>query len=379
MRQYILFVIIYSFSALFVHINAQTSNVPLKKLYNEGQYYQIINKFAQKDKKTLSPQDLVYVGWAFYMLDDVKRAKEYADYAIQKDSTDSHIYYLGSLIAQSENKSDEALDYAFKAIEQDSTKGDYYTIAGNIYLDQNDTKKAIEFYKKGISAPIASEQAYYMLADTYDVIGEHKKALLAFYEAKDHTPKNKEQYLTILFSIGSLEMDNKQYIKAIAAFSELVKYYPDDYQTYVRLVQCCYALGDYVMGDVYKEKLYTAYQDGLLIDGEFSDRFCVDNFMADKKLISAYEYFQSVVSENATNVPIYIFYVVNEIGIVEAEIQYNYIADNNSSTYRLSVIKTNSPENIFSDFAKDMDYQKLKKLVQNTVLNGYVISNFTFK
>lgn len=379
MKKYILLILICFLPVLLIQIKAQSKTSPLKKLYDEERYYEIVNKFSNKDKKALSSQELVYIGWSFYMLNDEERAKEYAYYAIQYDPNDSQLYYLLSLIYQSDNNQDEALAYAIKAMQQDSTKGDYYTVAGNIFLELDQASKAIEYYKQGISAKIPSQKAYYMLADAYDIMGQYKKALTAFYDAKEHTDKNSEQYLTILFTLGSLEMDNRQYAKAISEFTELIQYYPDDYATYVRLVQCCYALGDYEIGDSYKEKLYTAYQEGAFTDGEFADRFCTENFMVDKKLVSTYEYFQSVVSEDSTNTPLYIFYVVDELGTIQSEILYNYIVENGSSTYRLSVIRNDSSSTASVYFAEDIDYLELKKLVENTVRNGYVISEYTFK
>lgn len=349
----------------------------IKKIFESEQYYDIINKYASKPKKDLSTDELIYVGWAYYMFGEIDKAKEYNETALKKDEKNATIYYLKGLIDLSKKKVDEALEAYERAIKLDMSVGYYYTAIGNIYMDKGDIQNAIDYYNKGITVSKPSEHAYYMLADTYVGIGDKEKALKAFYEAKARVEKDKELYATILYNIGSMEMDRKNYRKAIGVFSELIEYFPDDYYTHTSLVQCCYALQDYIMGDMYKDNLYIAYQNGTLTGSEFADKFCVDNFMIGTKMVSCYEYFQSTTFEDADNVPIYIFYVVSSSGIIEAELQYNYIADldKDKAGFRLTAYRVETSQSTSVDFDKDQSYVDLKMIVENGIDADYRLSS----
>lgn len=362
--------------SIFSQIEAQSwkqSDSEIKKIFESEQYYEIINKYAPKPKKDLSLDELIYVGWAYYMFGEIDKAKEYSDIALKKGDQNATVYYLKGLIDLSKKKTDEALEAYEKAIKLDMSVGNYYTAVGNIYMDKGDIQKAIDYYNLGITVSKPSEQAYYMLADTYAGIGDKEKALKSFYEAKAQVQKDKELYATILYNIGTMEMDRKKYKKAIVAFSELIEYFPDDYYTHTSLVQCCYALQDYIMGDMYKDNLYIAYQNGTLTGSEFADKFCVDNFMIDSKMVSCYEYFQSTTFEDAENVPIYIFYVVNPNGMIEAELRYNYIADRNEDkgSFELTAHRVDTGELSSIIFDKDQSYIDLKMIVENGIDADY--------
>lgn len=346
----------------------------IKALFNEEQYYDIISQYAEKDKKKMSEDELLYVAWSYYMLNESDKASEYIPYLTGKQSKNAEAYYLNGLILITSDKADEALPSILKAIECDPADGRFYTAVGNLYRDRDDVSAAIDYYKKGISANKTSEQAYFMLADIYDYVGKHNEALATFYDAKKHIRKDEELYATVLYNIGTMEMDKKNYRQAIDAYNELVVFFPDDYLTYTRLIQCCYALGDYEIGDTYKSVLFDAYQNGLLTDGEFAEKFCIDNFSVGDKVVSAYEFFQSV-EENAekSNTPIYVFYVVNSKGLVEREIRYSSLLSDKSFEYLIDTFSLEDGSRTKIGVREGLEYVKLKTLVKDIVLSNYTL------
>lgn len=343
----------------------------IKTLYAEEQYYDIINQYKTKGVKKMTDEELLYVGWSYYMLNELGKADSYVSKLLSRQSKNSSAHQLKGLVLVTEGKSEEALPSFLKAIELDPSQGKYYTDAANAYRDKEDLSKAIEYYKKGISAQKPSEQAYFMLADIYDYEGNHKQSLETFYDAKKNIRKDQELYATVLYNIGTMEMDRGNFSQAIVAYNELAEYFPDDYMTYSRLVQCCYALGDYEIGDTYKSVLYEAYENGLLTDGEFAEKFCVDIFKVGDKIISAYEYFHSVndvVKE--TDSPIFVFYVVNTLGLVEAEIQYKS-QGGSKSAYVLESFNPGNKKRIRTVVKEYYDYPKLKDIIKEGVANSY--------
>ncbi|NDV68366.1 lipopolysaccharide assembly protein LapB [Dysgonomonas sp. 25] len=377
MKKHLLLILI--FTLLPIYLWGQSKNI--KKLFEEEQYHTIVEQYGSKNKKNFTAEELSDIGWSYHILYDSKTALAYLSEAIAKEKNkkaSARLYYRIGSIYLSTGDYDKAGSYLKNAIESNPEIGNFYEAMGNLYLAKDETDEAISYYKQGIEAAQPSEQAFFMLADTYDKTGLQQESLKAFYNAKKHIKEDTELYITVLYNIGTQEMANKQYKKAIAAFSELVEYAPDDYFTYTRLVQCCYALGNYEIGDTYKEPLYKAYSEGDLTESEFADKFCVDNFQVDNKLVSCYEYFQSTTDENANVVPIYIFYVINDMGMIEAEIDYGFQSYENISLYKLSLSRVDTGETDSANFSEDMDYAVLKNIIKNIVSKNYSVSTYKF-
>lgn len=383
MKKYIILCLI--LSTLCLSVSARVGTVyaieqeknDIKKLFAEEQYYDLIGLYAQKERIKMTNDELLYVGWSLYMLNESGRAEKYIEDLLKRQPKNAMAHYVHALIDISVDKVEDGLKSVLKAIELDSLQGKFYTEAANIYRDKDNIDTAIEYYKKGIKANYPSEQAYFMLADVYDYTGKHAEALKIFYDAKDHVKRDQELYATILYNIGTMEMDAKNYRNAIVAYNELVVYFPDDYLTYTRLIQCCYALGDYEIGNSYKEVLFDAYANGLLTDGEFSEMFCIDNFTVGDKSISAYEYFQVAGdADSGKETQIYVFYVVNAKGIIEAEIKYSLMNDAADKTpYVLTVFRADKGETVKVEFEKDLAYPTLKDYISAGVSGNYLFSS----
>lgn len=353
----------------------------IKELFDNEQYHTIIEKYASTDKKKLTAEELSNIGWSYHLLDNNEKAISYMLEAIKKTQNKeelAELYYLAGLIFFSDDDYENAFSYLSDASLYNPNAGDYYTAIGNIYLSEEMNDEAIKYYHRAIQAAEPSEQAYFMVAYMYDEAGKYDEALNAFYIARENISNDKDLYVTVLYNIGILEMEKKNYKKAIAVLSEVVEYSPDDYFSYTCLVQSCYALEDYTMGDIYKEELYKAYTEGDLTGSEFSDKFCIDNFIIDSKLISCYEFFQPEPEGNGDNIPLYIFYVINNSGIIEGEIQYTYISEGGTTTFKLLLYKTESGETSSVNFAEDIEYPKLKSIVKETVSKNYIISRYGF-
>lgn len=292
----------------------------IKKMFEKGLYTEIIEEYGNTPR-TSSAEELSYVAESYIRLNDFINAAKYADMAIQKDAKSSRALYVKGSISSANGNHAQGIADMQKAINLAPKQAEYYTGLGDIYFAQDDYTKALANYRKAVSLPNPSEKAFYMIGAVYANEDNVKLALDTFYVAKSKIEKDKELYVTVLNNIGKIEFDNKNYKDASEAYRELTEYFPDDYYSLEKLVECYNALGYYSRADVSKAKLYTAYQQGELWDTSIADMFCVDHFIVGDKEVSAYERFEVSPCRTITK---YIFYVADKEGIIDSTINLEF-------------------------------------------------------
>lgn len=311
----------YAAKLLFDTNQTVKPNSDIKTMFDSELYQAIINHYAGTPR-TLSADELTYVARSYYQLEDMPNAKKYVDMAIQKDPKFANAYYIRATFSNTTGDYRQALVDLQQAILLSPKQAEYYTELGDVYLSQDNSSEALINYRKATKLPQPSEKAYYMIGAVYAGRNEMDKALDTFYVAKTKIVKDKELYVTLLYNIGKIEFDKKDYKKAVRTYEDLIEFFPDDYYSMEKIVQCYNAQKAYDQADNAKVKLYTAYQQSLLSSSSMSDMFCIDNFTVGDKEVSAYERFEEPSCHSVFIK--YIFYVADKAGNIESTIFLEY-------------------------------------------------------
>lgn len=295
-------------------------NDDIKVMFQNEQYQRIIDTYANTPRN-LSSEELTYVAQSYSYISDLGNAHKYIDLAINKDKKSSKALYVKGVIYNMEGKPEQAIENLNKAIALSPKSPEYYAELGDVYFSMDNDEEALDNYRKAIGLPNPAERAYFMIGAVYAGQDNLKSALDAFYIAKSKVQKDKELYVTVLYNIGNIEYNNRNYKNAIDAYKELMEYFPDDYYSLEKLVQCYNALELYDASDVSKAKLYEAYEKGDLSSSSMSDMFCLDQFSVGNKGVLVYERFEEVDCRSFVK---NIFYVTDTSGNIESIITLKY-------------------------------------------------------
>ncbi|MBK5722887.1 tetratricopeptide repeat protein [Dysgonomonas sp. Marseille-P4677] len=338
----------------------------IKAMFENEDYQEIVDKYAGMPRN-LSAEELSYIAQSYYRLDDAENASKYAVLAIQKDSKSGRALFVKGVIDGARGDYSQAEANLQKAISLSSKESDYHTALGDIYFAQDDYAKALICLQKAINCPNPSEKAYYMIGAVYANQDDMANALEAFYEAKKRVVKDKELYVTVLYNIAKLEFDNKNYKHASNAYQELTEYFPDDYYSFEKLVECCNALELYSKANEYKQTLYAAYKEGRLQPTSIFDMFCMDHFSVGENEISAYERY-----EEPTCRPLVknIFYVADKNGSIKSSIYLEFVPTNEvggAGTYKFIEVKGEERYTFNTIYDGNVTYSTLQSGVKDIV------------
>lgn len=292
---------------LFGIVNAQT----IEELYKEKNFNELI-KFVDNTEE-LTADQLYYVGYAFFQLENDKKAIEMYDKAIAKGLDDDHIYLYKGLSLRYDEQFDKAID-AFKlAIDRNPKGQKNYTELGNTFYFQEKYDSALVYFYKARELEFEHGDPYFKVPNIYHIQENYNKALEEYYISASLINKEALTYIEILKSIGLLEYTDKMnYDKSIKAYSEVISINPKDYNLYSKLIKAYYAKEDYVRGDSIFNIIKSKYESNELpeemqeVKGEL-----VDEFMWNSQKVSAMKYYKDP-QEFAE--PIYQFFLIDKTG-----------------------------------------------------------------
>lgn len=305
MRIHLTLTIILTF--LFGTINAQT----VEELYNNRDFKELI-KYADKSEE-LTKDQLYYVGYAFFQLENDKKAIEMYDKAIAKGLDDDHIYLYKGLSLRYDQQYEKAVETFKIAIERNPKGQKNYTELGNTFYYQKKYDSALVYFRKARELEFELGDPYFKVPDIYHIQQDFKKALEEYYVSASLINKEDPIYVEILKSIGLLEYAvTKNYTKSIKAYSEVLSILPKEYNLYAKLIKAYYANENFVKGDSIFNILKTKYENEELptemqeIKGE-----TVDEFSWNGQRVSAMKYYKTP-TEFAE--PIYQFFLIDKTG-----------------------------------------------------------------
>jgi serine/threonine protein kinase len=128
---------------------------------------------------------------------DLFGALEDYDKAIEYDSKHAEAYYRRGIIADAQNRTEDALENYNKAISYGFENSDIYYKRGMIFHSKQDTSKAESDYQKALNLDEQNPEINEKLGDLYKETGQKTKAYKHFVKAKTRytNPTDKERAL----------------------------------------------------------------------------------------------------------------------------------------------------------------------------------------
>lgn len=338
----------------------------IKEMFENETYQELVDKYSGTPR-ILSAEELSYVAHAYIQIDDLNNAIKYADLAIQKDRQYSRGYYVKGIANSIQGKYKDAVQNLEKAIELSPKESIYHTELGDVYYAQELFDKALLHYRKAIRMPNPSEKAFFMISSVHTERDETKAALDTFYVAKSKIKKDKELLVNTLYNIGKLEYDSNEFKNAAAAYQELTEYFPDDYYSLEKQVECFNSLGNYAKAEQSKKKLYEAYAEGKLAATSLYDKFCVDRMSVGLHEVVGYERFEAPTCQPMTK---NLFYVSDADGKIIYTISFEYIPaiEENSKGYFEAVKEENGKRQTLGILLpEDVQYSTLQSCIKDIV------------
>ena len=275
-------------SLLFGSANSQT----VEELYNERDFQELI-KFADKTDE-LTKDQLYCVGYAFFQLENDKKAIEMYDKAIAKGLDDDYIYLYKGLSLRYENQFEKAIENFKIAIERNPKGQKNYTELANTFYYQERYDSALIYFYKARALEFQLGDPYFKIPYIFHMQENFTKALEEYKISSSLIDKQDPEYIEILKSMGQLEYAVfENYDNAVEAYSEMISLTPNDYELYPKLIKAYYANGNYFRGDSLFQIMKVQYEKGNLSE-EYQDfgSVAIDEFHWNGHLVTTYHYFK---------------------------------------------------------------------------------------
>jgi tetratricopeptide (TPR) repeat protein len=334
----------------------------LQNLLDDQKYQQLLGKY-EKILSDLDGEELYYVGMAYYMLEQDDKCLEVMDLAIQSDSTLARPIFIKGMTNYYKGNLNESISLIKQAIKVDPSHPDFYEGLGNLKASLNDYESALTNFRLAVEMDKDLERSYIMIPQMLAALGRQNEALREFYVAKERITTDNPSYITVIYNIAVFEYLNSRYKVAEEYFKKLLMLKPDDFQATAKLIQVYYALDDIEKAVPLKQKLYVAYEKGLLQDN-MKEMFCFDQFKWKNKSVQVYERFKDIPGKLYYK---HLFYIINESGDIEFRIQ----TENSPVSVELGgpkfILGMTHNDGVHSNFGfgfpEDFEYSELKKAV----------------
>lgn len=341
----------------------------LSELYNEDKYNEIID-FKPSNPKDLSAKDLYYIGMSYYMKSEDKDAMKYLEKAIKKGPVDQDMYYYKGMIYFYANEYEKAISFFNKAITLLPDEPDFYGSKGEAFYYLNNPDSAVANLKTATNFEECDPRYFLLLGETYQEINNLEGALLSYQSAIQVIDTNDESYQICSFNIGLMQQLSEDYKAANETFEKHIELYPTDFHAISKLIQSYYAIEEFDKAIPYKQKLYKAHEDGILID-QMKEMFCFDQFIWNGRRVMVFENFDE--PDDFLFVKHH-FYVLDEQGDVDYRIdsESSVAIRMNNTKYVLCLVKNESHYTYWHYlFNDDYQYPELKEAVLD-ILNKKV-------
>jgi tetratricopeptide (TPR) repeat protein len=248
-------ILIFTFSIL----KSQT----VKELYQKQNFKELI-KFVDKTDE-LDKDELYCIGYAFFQLENDKKAIEMYDKAIAKGLDDDNIYLYKGLSLRYDKQYEKAIDNFKIAVSRNSKRQKNYTELANTFYYQEKYDSALVYFYKARELDFELGDPYFKIPYIFHIQENFEKALEEYKISASLINKNDPQYIELLKSIGQLEYTVfKKYDNAIKAYSEMISLNLKNYDLYPKLIKAYYANENFAKGDSLFKILKVEYDKGTL-------------------------------------------------------------------------------------------------------------------
>jgi tetratricopeptide (TPR) repeat protein len=220
----------------------------IKELY-ENKDFEKLTSYSDKTD-SLTKHDLYCIGYAFFQLENDKKAIEMYDIAISKGLDADYIYLYKGLSLRYDKNFEEAIENFRMAILRNPDSQKNFTELANSFYFQEKYDSALVYFTKARALEFELGDPYIKLPHIYHVTKKFEKALEEYYRSASIIDKSAPTYFQILENIGLLEYTiSKDYKKSIAAYSEVISLNSKNYDLYPKLIKAYYANEDFAKGD----------------------------------------------------------------------------------------------------------------------------------
>lgn len=231
---------------LFPFVFAQSQSIA--ELYEKEEFEKLT--FYANKTDSLTKEELYCIGYAFFQLENDKKAIEMYDIAIAKGLDAAYIYLYKGLSLRYDGAFDKAIENFRMAILRDPDSQKNFTELANSFYFQEKYDSALVYFTKARALEFELGDPYMKLPNIYHLTERFEKALEEYYRSASIIDKRDPAYLQILESIGLLEYTiSKNYKKSIAAYSEMISLVPKNYDLYPKLIKAYYANKDFEEGN----------------------------------------------------------------------------------------------------------------------------------
>lgn len=247
------------FSLFVCYYHAQTAT----ELFEKRDFQELVKLEKKADK--LTPEELYMVGFAFFQLENDKKAIELYDKAIDQGLDDGYIYFYKGLSLYYMKEYDDALKQINISLERAPENQEYMNQKGQIYRMQGKNEKALTCFEAATKLPNTFGEPFFWVAYMHHLTEDFDKALALYYVAKDSVPVTNSYYLETLVSIGQLEYSyTKNYLKSAEAYTLAIAQNPDDYELYYKLMKSYNAAREFDKADSIFGLVKLAFEQGKL-------------------------------------------------------------------------------------------------------------------
>jgi tetratricopeptide (TPR) repeat protein len=252
------------FTFLFCFLAYSTTQAQtVTELYSESKFAELVALEPKSDK--LTGEELYMIGFAFFQLENDKKAIECYDKAIKRGYTVAAVYFYKGLSLCFMKEYNDALKELETAIKMAPSNQEYLNQKALVFLYQKKEDKALEIFEQATKLPNTYGEPFYWVAYIYHGKGEYQKALDLYYIAADSVPQTNSYYLSSLESIGQLEYTfTYNYRKSAAAYEKAIQYSPSNYEYYYKLMKSQNAAKDYQKADSVFQIVKSAFEAGKL-------------------------------------------------------------------------------------------------------------------
>jgi tetratricopeptide (TPR) repeat protein len=220
----------------------------IEELYTNHEFKKLT--FYADKTDSLTQEEVYCIGYAFFQLENDKKAIEMYDIAIAKGLDADYIYLYKGLSLRYDEQIDASIENFRMAVARDPNDQKNLTELGNAFYFQEKYDSALVYFTKARALEFEIGDPYIKLPNIYHITENFEKALEEYYRSASIIDKSVPTYLGILENIGLLEYTiNKNYKKSIAAYAEMINLNPENYDLYPKLIKAYYANEDFKEGD----------------------------------------------------------------------------------------------------------------------------------
>lgn len=244
-------------------ISSTVQSQTVSELYNESKYSELIALEPKSDKFT--GEEMYMIGFAFFQLENDKKAIECYDKALKRGYTVAAVYFYKGLSLCFMKEYKDALKELETAIKMEPSNQEYLNQKALVFLYQKKEDEALKIFEQATKLPNTYGEPFYWVAYIYHGKGEYQKALDLYYIAADSVPETNSYLLSSLESIGQLEYTfTFNYSKSAKAYEKAIQYNPSNYEYYYKLMKSLNAAKDYAKADSVFMMVKKSFEDGKL-------------------------------------------------------------------------------------------------------------------